>query len=182
MHFPEEHQVWKPFKQQAHAWRLAQASGRDIWIPFVFCFLNKKHYTVVLGSRSFVSSFPSSSLFFHRLHWWWGRLEPVVPLQRHLRERQPEADEVLWVRLHRHRVPHLRQAQLPRCDHVHVKCRHRGWGEAVEAIFKAFYEMAGFQGYLWNGRFFASNNTLLDAVYCPLGLTRHIQAFFRSRQ
>lgn len=116
MHFPEEHQVWKPFKQQACAWRSAQASGRDIWIPFLFCLLNKKHHTVVLGSRSFVSSFPSSWLSSHRLHWRGGWLEPVVPVQRHLREWKPETHAVLRLRLHGHRVPNLWQAQLPRWE------------------------------------------------------------------
>lgn len=41
----------------------------------------------------------------------------MVPLQRHLRQRQPEEDEVLRVRLHGHRVADLRPAQLPRYEH-----------------------------------------------------------------
>lgn len=140
MHFPEEHQVWKPFKQQACAWHSAQASGRDIWIPFLFFLLNKKHSTVVLGSRSFVSSFPCPCLSLHRLHWWWGWLEPVVAVQRHLRERQSEAHEVLRLRLHGHRVPDLRQAQLPRWE-LFVGAAARGsrerWARGGRALLYA---------------------------------------------
>lgn len=40
-------------------------------------------------------------------------MEPVVPLQRHLWQRQPEEDPVLWLCLHSNRVKNLRPAALP---------------------------------------------------------------------
>ncbi|KPP68168.1 hypothetical protein Z043_113169 [Scleropages formosus] len=59
-----------------------------------------------------------------RLHRWRRGLEHLVIVQRNLRKRESEEDQVVRVRLHGHRVAHLRRAQLPRSV-----CRSQGKGE-----------------------------------------------------
>lgn len=55
-----------------------------------------------------------------RFHRWGGRLESLVCLQRHLWEWQPEADQVLRLRMHCHRVSDMWSSKLPRWVHAGV--------------------------------------------------------------
>lgn len=107
----------------------------------------------------------------------------MVPLQRHLRERQSEADEVLWVRLHRHRVTELRQAKLPRFGYALSDCWRKGSGDGGKGEGEQPYGMqsqgpisfapwlgksflgkrhAGSHGHLWN----EMAGSLLAIMHC----------------